>query len=101
MKTYIVRSGELRRVTYVDNKGKKIDDYYSAIRDDEILIFRCPSAVQKLQQPSIRLWSYTFKLNVNKLELRLEDTRNLLSESLAELGCWRSRLPEKPKRKPL
>ncbi|WKL01795.1 hypothetical protein Q0F98_36045 [Paenibacillus amylolyticus] len=36
VKTYIVRSGELRRVTYVDNKGKKIDDSYSASRDDGI-----------------------------------------------------------------
>lgn len=87
VKTYIVRSGELRRVTYVDNKGKKIDDSYSASRDD---------GIRTLSGARVQFKNYnnlqfvygvdTFKLNVNKLELRLEDTRNLRSKAWPNSG---------------
>ncbi len=87
VKTYIVRSGELRRVTYVDNKGKKIDDSYSAIRD---------GGIRTLSGARVQFKNYnnlqfvygvdTFKLNVNKLELRLEDTRNLRSDAWPNSG---------------
>lgn len=87
VKTYIVRSGELRRVTYVDNKGKKIDDSYSASRDD---------GIRTLSGARVQFKNYnnlqfvygvnTFKLNVNKSELRLEDTRNLRSKAWPNSG---------------
>lgn len=66
---------------------EKIDDSYSASRDD---------GIRTLSGARVQFKNYnnlqfvygvdTFKLNVNKLELRLEDTRNLRSEAWPNSG---------------
>lgn len=87
VKTYIVRSGELRRVNFVDNNGKKIGDSYSAIRGD---------GIRTLSGARVQFKNYnnlqfvygvdTFKLNASKLELKLEDTRNTRTKAWPNSG---------------
>ncbi|WP_338708808.1 DUF4309 domain-containing protein [Paenibacillus amylolyticus] len=87
VKTYIVRSGELRRVTYVENNGKKMGDSFYAIRDGGIRTLSGARVQFKNYNNIHFVYEFdTFKLNVNKLEMRLEDTRNLLSRDWPNSG---------------
>ncbi|MGG4403996.1 DUF4309 domain-containing protein [Paenibacillus amylolyticus] len=87
VKTYIVRSGELRRVTYVENNGKKMGDSFYAIRDGGIRTLSGARVQFKNYNNVHFVYEFdTFKLNVNKLEMRLEDTRNLRSRDWPNSG---------------
>ncbi|PQP81411.1 hypothetical protein C0Q44_23750 [Paenibacillus sp. PCH8] len=86
-KTFIVRSGELHRVMYVDNNGKKIDDSYSAIVNDGIRTLSGSRVQFKNFNNVYSVYEFsTFKLNVNKAQMRMEDTRNLRSKTWPNSG---------------
>ncbi|SCY02385.1 protein of unknown function [Paenibacillus polysaccharolyticus] len=77
IKTFVIQSGELKRVGYVLNDGKTGGDSTVATRDQGIrtlsdgrVQFRYYNNVQGIYEFN------TFKMNVNQLQMRLDDTRN-------------------------
>ncbi|WP_143038130.1 hypothetical protein [Paenibacillus sp. 276b] len=75
-KPFIIRSGVLQPLKFVDNKGKKIDDFYPAGRGNGIRMLSDARVQFKFYNNTIFKYEIeTFKLNISKLELRLSDTR--------------------------
>ncbi|MDT0122829.1 DUF4309 domain-containing protein [Paenibacillus sp. RRE4] len=77
IKTFVIQSGELKRVSYVLNDGKTGGDSTVAMRDQGIrslsdgrVQFRYYNNVQGIYEFN------TFKMNANQLQMRLDDTRN-------------------------
>ncbi|QWU15868.1 hypothetical protein KP014_00855 [Paenibacillus sophorae] len=73
---FIIRSGVLQPLKFMNNNGKRMDDYYPASRRD---------GIRSLPKSRVQFKAYdnskskyvvnTFKLDISKLELRLDDTR--------------------------
>ncbi|MGP3783276.1 hypothetical protein [Paenibacillus sp. 1A_MP2] len=85
--TYIIRSGVLQPIKFTDNKGKKISDAYWALRNNGIRSlsgFRVQFKYYNNLQ--FKYVVDTFKLNLSKLELRLNDTRYLDQSSWPNSG---------------
>lgn len=77
-KPFIIRSGVLQPLKFVDNKGKKIDNFYPAGRDNGIRMLSDARVQFKFYNNTVFKYEIeTFKLNISKLELRLTDTRYL------------------------
>ncbi|UOK63212.1 hypothetical protein MT997_35310 [Paenibacillus sp. OVF10] len=77
-KPFIIRSGILQSLKFVDNKGKKLTDFdfYPAGRDDGIRMLSGSRVQFKFYNNTVFKYEIeTFKLNISKLELRLSDTR--------------------------
>jgi len=75
-KPFIIRSGVLQPLKFVDNKGKKIDDFYPAGRGNGIRMLSDARVQFKFYNNTVFKYEIeTFKLNISKLELRLSDTR--------------------------
>ncbi|NGM82311.1 hypothetical protein G5B47_07770 [Paenibacillus sp. 7124] len=73
---FIIRSGVLQPLKFMNNNGKKMDDYYPASRRDGIRILSKSRVQFKAYDNSKTKYAVnTFKLNISKLELRLDDTR--------------------------
>lgn len=73
---FIIRSGSLMPVKFVNPNGKKIDDYYPAGRGDGVRMLSDARMQFKFYNNAVAKYAVnTFKLNVSKLELRLADTR--------------------------
>lgn len=73
---FIVRSGSLMTVKFVNHNGKKMDSYYPAGRGDGVRMLSNARVQFKFYNNAVAKYAVnTFKLNVNKLELRLADTR--------------------------
>ncbi|PZT57186.1 DUF4309 domain-containing protein [Paenibacillus silvae] len=77
IKTFVIQSGELKRVNYFQNNGKSIGNSFIAMRDGGIralsggrVQFRYYNNAQGIYE------FYTFKLSANQLQMRLDDTRN-------------------------
>ncbi|WP_408892915.1 hypothetical protein [Paenibacillus taichungensis] len=75
-KPFIIRSGVLQPLKFVDIKGKKIDDFYPAGRGNGIRMLSDARVQFKFYNNTVFKYEIeTFKLNISKLELRLSDTR--------------------------
>ncbi|MDQ0660009.1 hypothetical protein [Paenibacillus sp. W2I17] len=75
-KPFIVRSNVLQPLTFVDSKGKKIDNSFSAGRDDVVRMLSDARVQFRFYNNSVfKNEIETFKLNISKLQLRLIDTR--------------------------
>lgn len=75
-KPFIIRSGVLQPLKFVDNKGKKINNFYPAGRDNGIRMLSDARVQFKFYNNTVFKYEIeTFKLNISKLELRLSDTR--------------------------
>ncbi|RPK25827.1 hypothetical protein [Paenibacillus xylanexedens] len=77
-KPFIIRSGILQPLKFVDNNGKKMNDFdvYPAGRDDGIRMLSGSRVQFKFYNNTVFKYEIeTFKLNISKLELRLSDTR--------------------------
>ncbi|MFE0559985.1 hypothetical protein ACFW1P_29090 [Paenibacillus sp. NPDC058910] len=73
---FIIRSGSLMPVKFVDHKGKKMDNYYPAGREDGVRMLSDARVQFKFYNNAVFKYAVnTFKLNVSKLELRLTETR--------------------------
>ncbi|MBT2292973.1 hypothetical protein J7E73_28430 [Paenibacillus albidus] len=75
-KPFIIRSGVLQPLKFIDNKGEKIDNYYPAGRENGVRMLSNARVQFKFYNNSVFKYAVnTFKLNISKLELRLSDTR--------------------------
>lgn len=75
-KPFIIRSGSLKPLKFVDHRGNKLDEYYPAGREDGVRMLSGARVQFKFYNNAVFKYAVsTFKLNVNQLELRLTDTR--------------------------
>ncbi|MHA6532721.1 hypothetical protein [Paenibacillus sp. BAC0078] len=73
---FIIRSGILQPLKFTDNNGKKLDDSYPADREEGTRSLSESRVQFKFYNNSVFKYAVdTFKLNISKLELHLNDTR--------------------------
>ncbi|MCK6073494.1 DUF4309 domain-containing protein [Paenibacillus silvae] len=77
IKTFVIQSGDLKRVNYFQHNGKSIGNSFIAMRDGGIralsggrVQFRYYNNAQGIYE------FYTFKINAKQLQMRLDDNRN-------------------------